>query len=395
MPKKTYVYIGSWRSNSDSAKGIGIYEYNEETGTMKYVKTVIDTIVIGALYIDKNRDVLYCTDELPYNADNNRGSFGGGGGQALALKIDPETGDLNLISRVPSYGANPSFVATDPESGYLLLTNYGTRDVSLTKTAKDVFGKYRILVEHDESNIVLYPLNPDGTIAEPADIFRLNNEGPEAFQMSSHAHMIQRSPSGRLYAVCDKGGDRVYMFSLDYGNNKLVPLCEPWKSKAGVCPRYCVFHPSLPFLFVDNEDETTVASLRYDETGALEHICTVNSMPDGEPPKHGIIQTDICLDKAGRYVYVLMRVLNMVAVFKLDEYTGELTKIQNVKLPGEGPRGCKVSPDGRFLWVANMDSNSLCRCAIGKDGKLTGVKSVMEHNKPGCITFYRPEEQER
>ena len=384
--KKVYAYVGSWRSTAGKQFGIGIYEYDEASGSLKYIETAIGSTLVGIMHIDTKTNVLYCANEVPNHSELREG--GGGGGQVLALKIDPQTGGLTLLSRLPSYGANPSYVVTSADSKFMLATNYGTKGVSLTKTVKDAFGKHHVVVEHDESNVVLFPLEPNGAVGEPSDIFKLHGDGPRDFQMSPHAHSIQRSPSGELYAVCDKGGDQVFMFKIDAENKRIVLCGVPWKGKAGTAPRYSAFHPELPYLFVDNEAETTVTSLRYDPAGKLEYICGVNSMPDDAPPLTSIVQTDIRLGKSGKYIYVLLRVVNAISVFALDADSGNIKRIQSIKVPSHNPRDCAMSPDGRFLLVCALEGNKVYSFPIGEDGKLSDPVFAADQPNPGSVIFF-------
>ncbi|WP_165452510.1 lactonase family protein [Paenibacillus thalictri] len=382
---KSYVYIGNRSSEKQPANdGMAICEYDTESGKLKHLNHVSKQLSIGAVYIDTKRKILYCTDERV----DYPGLRAGGGGQVVAFSIHPENGALTEINRQPSYGAKPSFVVTDADSKFLLITNHGFRN-TVTLTEQDAFGKITLKVLHDESSIVLYPLQEDGSIGEPCDVFRLTGEGPESFQLSAHAHSIQRSPLGEWYAVCDKGGDQMFMFRLDDDKKKIVP-CKgsPFPCSPGSAPRYSAFHPTLPYLFVNKENKTILTAFRYDEEGKLEHVCTIDALPPYITPPQGFTQSDICVGKSGQYVYTLLRQVNVISVFEIDENTGKLTMIQAFEQVCDGPRGCAASPDGRFLIVAAHAGHAVVTYPIGEDGTLSPAVSSIVQPAPGTVNFF-------
>jgi len=256
---KTHVYIGHWSLERQPAKGIAICEFDEGAGRIAYLKNVFEELCVGAAWPDEKRCVLYIADERTDLPGMRQG--GGGGGQVAAFSVNPENGNLSEINRKPSYGGNPAFLVVDPDAKFLLAVNHGSRAV-VTQTETDASGRISIKTLHDESSVVLFPLREGGFIGDPCDLFRLCGEGPKPFQLSAHAHSIQRSPSGKLYAVCDKGGDQIYMFRIDYAKKKIVQCAgSPICCKPGSAPRYSAFAPTLPFLFVNHEYKTFVSAV--------------------------------------------------------------------------------------------------------------------------------------
>lgn len=380
---KTYVYIGNWWAKERPAKGIAVCRYDAETGRLTCLKNVHEELFVGGACLDQKRGVLYVTDERADYPDMRQG----GGGQIVALAIDPETGDLTEISRSPSYGANPSYLEIDGGANYLLVANHGTRG-TVTKTETDEHGKLHIKTVTDEASVVLFPLGEDGSIGEPVDLFRLTGEGPAIFQLGSHAHCVRRAPANNLYAVCDKGGDQVYMLKLDYQRKKLA-LCDgsPYHRTPGSAPRYCVFHPTLPYLYVNKEYKTIISIFRYDAQGRLEPVGSVSSLPEHIAPPEGASQSDLCIGSSGRRLYVLLRRVNVITVFDIDGQTGALTMIQTLEHVCDGGRGCAISPDGRFLIVASL-SGDVTTYPIQADGTLSPAAAAVKQPVPGTVTFF-------
>ncbi|MBM7656138.1 beta-propeller fold lactonase family protein [Neobacillus cucumis] len=144
MVNDTFVYIGNWKNNGSSC-GFGICKYDEKRGELEYQKNVFPEICIGATYLDKKRNILYCTDERSHHPD-----FGhGGGGRVYALAINSESGDLVEINHKPTYALLASYVTTDRSGNYLIVTNH-SGDHPVTKSVRDAAGNYHIVLEFEK-----------------------------------------------------------------------------------------------------------------------------------------------------------------------------------------------------------------------------------------------------
>jgi 6-phosphogluconolactonase len=71
-------------------------------------------------------------------------------------------------------------------------------------------------------------------------------------------------------------------------------------------------------------------------------------------------------------------------IFQYDTNTGELELIQD----GTGPRGCAISPDGRFMHIAALTSQKILVWAIGEDGTISPTGKNVSQPDPGNVTFF-------
>lgn len=384
--KLIYAYVGSWDITKHRADiGLRVYRYDPASAEMEFIKSVAPEISVGATCFNRDLSILYCTNEF----STLPGFSSGGGGQVYAFRVDPVQGDLIEINRQPSFGSLPSYVAVDRQGTYLLATNHTGKD-PITKTARDSSGKYVITLEYDDATTVLFPLNEDGSIADPCDIHRHpGTGGPLTHQTHAQLHSIMMSPSGNLFAVCDKGNDRIALIRIDREERKLL-LCngEGFEALPGSLPRYSVFHPQQPYLFVNHEGKAVVSALRYDECGNLSLICIESALPDDIQDRPGMKQSDLRIHPSGKYLYSLVRGIHAITVFEINRDTGSITRKQTVHLEGRNPRGCAISPDGNFIHVAMLDSDKVVALAIGEDGSLAPTEQSVTCPSPANITFW-------
>ena len=109
----------------------------------------------------------------------------------------------------------------------------------------------------------------------------------------------------------------------------------------------------LPLVFVANELDSTLATLRFDaERGALSPVETRSTLPAGWTGTN--YPADIHVAPSGRTVYVSNRGYNSLAVFSVAASTGALSLDQVVSTEGDWPRNFSLDPTGRWLLVANQ-----------------------------------------
>jgi len=381
---ETYCYVGNRTRKKNMREataglGITICRYDEARGQLSVLENVAPDINVGSLFIDRN--VLYCTDECP----DLPGMRIGGGGQVYAFAIDQSTGLLKELNHQPSYASMPCYAISYGD--YVLLTNHGTRQNHVTISERDESGKFRVKVLFDDSSLVLYKRQDNGSIGEPLDIWKAVGEGLlDDIQYSPHLHSVIFSPSGKLFSVCDKGTDHVYLFRVE--NDRLV-MAGSSTVDPGSAPRYSVFHPTKPFLFVNSEFQPYIYSFLYHEDGKLEKISRIRVLPEDIENPTSFGQSDIRISQNGEYLYDIFRQVNMIFVFRIDQENGKLILIQSLQSEGKNLRSCALSPDGYFLLVAADESGEVLSYPIRSDGTLGSAVQKLTHGRPAALAFYR------
>lgn len=77
-----------------------------------------------------------------------------------------------------------------------------------------------------------------------------------------------------------------------------------------------------------------------------------------------------------------------IAGFKIDNTSGQLTPIGHTSTQGEIPRNFAISPDGRFLYAANQNTDNVLIFSIQADGKLQ-YRNELKTPTPVCIQFVK------
>src|SRR6266478_345006 len=298
QPDDSLLYIGTYTEGTRS-EGIYLIRMDRRSGKLRRVGSVDAGANPSFLTIHPNGRVLYAVNEV----DTHNGKPTGA---VSAFAIASNTGALTRLNEQPSEGGAPCYVSVDRSGSVVLVANY-------------VGG-----------SVALLPIAAHGALAAAASVVQHTGKGPNAErQEAPHAHCILPDPSNRFALAADLGADRVFVYRLDLGG-KSLPHVEGGDAvmRPGAGPRHIVFHPTLPLVFVANELDSTVATLRFDSArGALTVLDARSTVPAEWTGTN--YPADIHVASSGRTLYVSNRGHNSIAVFSVDS-TGALALDQVV-----------------------------------------------------------------
>jgi len=345
------LYVGTYTENTRS-EGVYLVRMDRRSGELLRVGAVDAAANPSFLSIHPNGRVLYAVNEREP------------AGMVSAFAIESGTGALTRLNEQPSGGGAPCYVSVDRSGRALLVANYGG------------------------GSVALLPIEANGALAA-AHVVQHTGKGPNAErQEAPHAHCILPDRSNRFALAADLGADRVFVYRLDLDAKSLRHIEEgDAVMRPGAGPRHLAFHPTLPLVFVANELDSTVATLRFDSTrGALSPQSTLSTVPAGWTGTN--YPADIHVAANGRTLYVSNRGHNSIAVFSVAESTGALALEQVVSTEGDWPRNFSLDPTGRWLLVANQRSDSVV--VFGRDqdnGRLTATRQRIVLPSPVCLRF--------
>ena len=354
------LYVGTYTEGTRS-EGIYLVRMDRRSGQLRRVGSMAAGANPSFLAIHANGRVLYAVNELQqYNGRPT--------GAVSAFAIESGTGALTRLNEQPSEGGAPCYLSVDRSAQVVLVANYAGGSVALLS------------------------IQPDGSLAPAAHVVQHTGKGPKPeHQVAPHAHCILPDPSNRFVLAADLGVDRVFVYRLDLDGKSLRQV-EGGDAvmRPGAGPRHFAFHPTLPLVFVANELDSTVATLRFDALrGTLSPLDTRSTVPAGWTGTN--YPADIHVAPTGRTVYVSNRGHNSIAVFSVAESTGALALDQVVPTEGDWPRNFSLDPTGRWLLVANQRSDSVVVFACDPDtGRLTPTRQRIAIPRPVCLRFVSP-----
>jgi 6-phosphogluconolactonase len=351
------LYVGTY-TEGDRAEGIYLVRMDTRSGELRRVGSVNAGANPSFLAIHPNGRVLYAANEVTERDGKATGAVS-------AFAIARDSGGLTLLDEQASGGAAPCYVSVDRRGRALLVANY-------------VGG-----------NVALLPIRAGGALAAATHVAQHRGAGPNAArQEAPHAHCIVADRSNRFALAADLGIDRVLVYRLDLDGGSLRHVeSGDAQLRPGAGPRHLALHPSLPLVFVANELDSTVTTLRFDdERGTLSPLQTLSTLPAGWTGTSYV--ADVHVAPSGRTLYVSNRGHNSIAVFSVEPSSGALALEQVVSTDGDWPRNFSLDPTGRWLLVANQRSASVVVFARDREsGRLTPTHQRLAVPSPVCLRF--------
>ena len=340
------LLVGSY--TQDKSQGIYRLQFNSDSGRITPEPLqVFKTANPSWLTLSKDQQRLFVVNE------NGKGQTDVVG-RVSSLAIDPKTNELTLINQVKSLGEEPTHSSLSADERYLFVANYGVH-------------------EDPGGSLAVVPINAQGQLQPVTQMssHQASRVNPER-QMSAHVHSVVSSPDGKFVFANDLGADKIFVYQYDPAANAEHPLVAANPAAvelpAGSGPRHLLFSKDGKHAYLTTEMSAQVFVFDYAD-GQLKQRQVVD-LAHGQPQEKraaGALHTSA----DGKFLYVSNRgKANELLVFAIDPATGELSEIQRRSVEGDHPREFTLSPNGKFLLVANQMSNAIV--VIERDAK-TGM----------------------
>lgn len=334
-------------------KGIGCYRLDPDNGHLEQVAVTASTPNPSYVLADPGGPYLYCVNEL-------KEYEGVPGSTVSAYEILEETGELRLINRQFTCGADACHLTLTPDGRFLLAANYSG-------------GSFCVL-----------PVRPDHGLEPCSCVLRHQGSGTDPRrQESPHPHQTLLSPQGKYVYVSDLGLDRLVCYRPDWKRGWLLP--EEGRDIPGLPGqgmRHGVFNRAGDRLYVMTEMACEVNVYAYEEIEGRARLLQTIAARE-ETDKRPGLGAAIRLHTSGKWLYTSVRGTNQLAVFSVGE-EGELKRIQILDCGGEIPRDFVLSPDGNWLLAGCQDTDTVTVCSIDREqGTLTPVYTKRE---VPCVT---------
>ena len=302
---------------------------------------------------------------------------------ANAFRIDPASGALTPHGPTVTLNSRPIHISVDNA------------------------GQYALSAYNDPSNVVVHRINGDGTLGDVVNQSARLNTG-------IFAHQIRTTPSNRTAILVTRGNNAAGGKPEDPGALKVFGFKDGVLTNMasiapgtglGFGPRHLDFHPTRPFVFVSIERQSQIYVYRLEPDGGLARDplfvkTTLAGARDQQLPA-GEGAGTIHIHPNGKFAYIPNRAAgtvkfegkdvfaggeNNIAVFALNEETGEPTLIQNIHGRGIQLRPFAIDPrapsgggEHQPILVCQVigvstPSAGLSTYRIGADGKLGFVR---------------------
>jgi 6-phosphogluconolactonase len=321
-----------------------------------------------------------------------------------SYRLTRATGALTAAGSAVNLGTNPAYLAVDPSRTHLYAANesdgaqggvtaasigasgaltvlgrQGAENLGFVHASVDPSGKFVVAASYNGGAVAVFPIGANGALGASVDVEHFNGN-----PIQSHGSAFDRA--GTHVFVPNKGLDAVAQFTFEPQTGALASSSPPSiASTNGAGPRHIAVHPSRPYAYVINELDSTMTAYRIEANGTLATIETEPTLPSGQSGQNTGAHVEVSPD--GTLLFGSNRGHDSIVVYSIDAATGALTLVEHEPTRGRTPRDFDVDPAGRYLVVANQDSDNLAVFEISTSG-LTPVGSVVTGaNAPAAVQF--------
>jgi 6-phosphogluconolactonase len=334
---REYVVVGSGGGQDEGA--VTTYLLDRSTGDLTQVDRKPVGQTVSFMAINPNQPVLYATDER--------------GGPVNWIELDPSTGMLNPVGQQTG-GGNPVYLSVDATGSTLLGVNYGPGTVDA------------------------FPIDPaTGALGAPVN-----------YVTGANSHSAVFHPNNNYVYVASVGDNHIAQYS--YSNGALTPLSPATVSQEGGT-RHIFMHPSGDYVYGVAGPTDNVAAFRVGGNGTLTPLGTVRRLaPEhaAEPRSH--MGSDLHVSPNGRFVYAANRgESNSLAIYSVGA-DGSLSLVGHESTQGVSPRNFAIDPDGEIVAVGNQQSRTVALFQVNQDtGELTHLHTEEVGVSPWFVGIWR------
>lgn len=357
------LLVGTYTASGSG--GIQVFDFDAGSGKLgASPRQVVASENPSWLVVAEDGRTVYAVNE---NGPGQRDPIG----RASAFKVDLATRTFQQTSQITSLGNEPTHASISQDGRFLFVANYsGSADPGGTLVVLPVEGEQ---------------LKP----AVQVKTHHASRVNPER-QQAAHVHSAVTSPDGKRVYAQDLGADRIYVYRYDPSQPE-APLSRDKQQPEvvlppGSGPRHLVFSADGRHAWLTLEMPGQVAAFEVRD-GQLIETQRLDLAPKGFSGDNAAAALHLSSD--GRFLYVSNRGTdNHLVVFAVDAKTGQLTQVQRRSVEGNHPREFTLSPDGRYLLVANQLSNAIVVMQRdAKSGKVGEVVQTVPVKSPSDLKF--------
>jgi len=333
------------------------HDVDLHTGTLTRHASVVLPANVQEAWTSPSKKFLYVA--WSNGGASYQGAAGGAGATGdrhgiSVYSIDAVSGNLTLHGQPASLPSRPI---------------YGTTDMDAT----------HVITAHNiPSSLTVHRILPDGTVGEEV-------KQPAKLDFGIYGHQVRVDPSNETVILVTRGNAPTAAKPEDPGALKIFGYKNGILSnRQTVAPnegfnyqiRHLDFHPSGKWDYATLERQNKLHVYRRSPDGTLSNgpVFAKDTVAAPARDQSGQAASSIHIHPNGRFVYVGNRASgtvefegkrvfaggeNTIAVFSINEHTGEPTLIQSADTHGFQPRTFAMDATGAVLIVANQSSGMM------------------------------------
>jgi 6-phosphogluconolactonase len=370
-----------------------------------------------ALYSGVGTELNHYTVDVDTDTLTKRGSVNMPGGIQYAWP-SPSRKFLYVTSSTggPGFSGNEHHLAAFRVGGDGELTPHGEM-IKLRwrpiNNSVDMNGEYVLVAYNFPAGVSVHRIKADGSIGDEV-------AQPDNLEKGIFFHQIRATPGNKTVIVVARGNNpegnkpedpgSLHVYGFNNGVLSNLRKIQP-NGGYGFGPRHLDFHPTQPWVYlsVERQNKLIVYKLQPDGDLVPEPLFTMETLADPDHPFPVQGAGPIHIHPNGRFVYLGNRSgvaaaagpgvedvngekvfsggESNIAVFAINQQTGEPTAIQHADIRAAHPRTFSLDAAGRMLVVG-----ALAPTAVRRDGKIVVIPAgltVFKAGADGKLDFVR------
>lgn len=331
-----HIYTGSY-TGADNRDGIRQFALDTDREKLRLVRTYRE--IDNPSFLALAPGFLYGVSERDRD------------GMVSAYKRSPADGELSFLGSISTRGDAMCHLNVWPGGRFFSAANYMSGSVFTGRIRKDG-SLERVCAFCQHEGVGYYHGGQDGEACGWPAYLSDRQEGP-------HVHCTQLSEDGKRLYVSDLGLDRIFCYET--GENGALTLAGEYEQiqlPQGEGPRHFLFRRGGALLYVTAELGSRVFVYAAGDDGrSYRQIQSISTLPEGFDGEN--TAADLHFSGDGRFLYVSNRGMDTLALYEVDGGSGLLRARGYYDAYGQCPRNFCITPDGRYLLVANQVSGNL------------------------------------
>lgn len=344
------LFIGTYTQRG--SKGIYVYHFDTTSGKAIELSHTNKVSNPSFLAITKDKKNVYAVNEEIE-----------GGVSSFSFKNNT----LNLLQQLSSKGAHPCYISISPDQKNIFVANYSGGNITqFYRFADGRLSNARQMIQHQGSSI--------------------NKERQE----KAHVHGAFFSPDGNYLFTPDLGMDQITAYPYKANTNPVLQSDKKiiLNTSPGSGPRHISFSKNGKLVYVIEELTGNVSVYQF-QKGISKKIQTIATHPADFKGPAG--SADIHISPNEKFLYVSNRgnENNIVKLTLLESGLIRTDKINYFSSKGLKPRNFTISKDGKWLLVANQDTDNVIVYKINpSNGDLIDTGQQIIVSMPVCLVLF-------